>query len=89
LIDGEESGLIETPSHGRRLANDDVSSPKYGTEGGPMCDEYYDERMKALWRAIADESELERDEEREEESPRPIAIEPLDLPKAKPKALLR
>jgi len=54
-----------------------------------MCDEYYDERMKAVWRALADESELERDEESEEESPRPIAIEPLDLPKAKPKALLR
>ena len=54
-----------------------------------MCDEYYDERMKAVWRALADESELERDEESEEESPRPIAIGPLDLPKAKPKALLR
>jgi hypothetical protein len=54
-----------------------------------MCDEYYDERMKAFWRALADESQTDREAEQEEELPRPIAIEPLELPKAKPKALLR
>jgi len=57
-----------------------------------MCDEYYDARTKAFWRALADESELETDAREKEESEateRPIVIQPIELPKAKPKALLR
>ena len=72
-----------------RLANRLVSSTKYGAEGGAMCDEYYDARMKAFWRALADESEEELDEEKEIETPKPIVIDTLELPKAKPRALVR
>jgi hypothetical protein len=54
-----------------------------------MCDEYYDERMKTFWRSLASESDIELDEEKAEEIERPIVIDSLDLPKAKPKALLR
>ena len=53
-----------------------------------MCDEYYDTRMKAFWRAVAEESELELDE-KEEATPEPIRIDSIELPKVKPKALLR
>jgi len=51
-----------------------------------MCDEYNDARMKAFWRAVAEETELEIDEKEDEVNDRPIVI---DSPKSKPKALLR
>ncbi len=52
-----------------------------------MCDEYYDARMKAFWRALADEEEkLEADEE---PIPDPIVIEPLGPHKPTPKPLAR
>ena len=54
-----------------------------------MCDEYYDARMKAFWRAVAEESDLELDEKEGEPAERPIVIDSIELPKAKPKALLR
>jgi len=54
-----------------------------------MCDEYYDARMKAFWRAVAEDSELELDEKEDDATGRPIVIDSIDLPKAKPKALLR
>ena len=54
-----------------------------------MCDEYYDARTKAFWRALADESERGLDANEEPEEQRPIVIQPMDIPKAKPKALLR
>ncbi len=54
-----------------------------------MCDEYYDARMKAFWRAVAEDSELELDEKEDDAKERPIVIDSIDLPKAKPKALLR
>ncbi|HYS73218.1 MAG TPA: hypothetical protein VEO96_04465 [Thermoplasmata archaeon] len=60
-----------------------------GPKGATMCDEYYDARMRAFWRALAEE---EADEELEaaEDDPivKPIAIETLEPRKAKPKALL-
>jgi hypothetical protein len=54
-----------------------------------MCDEYYDARMKAFWRAVAEDSELELDEKEDDATERPIVIDSIDLPKTKPKALLR
>ena len=54
-----------------------------------MCDEYYDARMKAFWRVVAEDSELELDEKEGDATERPIVIDSIDLPKAKPKALLR
>jgi len=54
-----------------------------------MCDEYNDARMKAFWRAVAEESELEIDEKEDEATERPIVIDSIDSPKSKPKALLR
>ena len=54
-----------------------------------MCDEYYDARMKAFWRAVAEDTELEVDEKEDEQAERPIVIDSIDLPKTKPKALLR
>ena len=61
----------------------------YRNQGAPMCDEYYDARMKAFWRAVAEDTELEVDEKEDEQAQRPIVIDSIDLPKAKPKALLR
>jgi hypothetical protein len=53
-----------------------------------MCDEYYDERRKVSWRALADESDLERDEEKSEiESV--IHLPPLEPAKGNRKALVR
>jgi predicted acetyltransferase len=54
-----------------------------------MCDEYYDARMKAFWRAVAEDSEIELDEKEDAATERPIVIDSIELPKAKPKALLR
>ena len=54
-----------------------------------MCDEYYDARMKVFWRAVAEESDLEVDEKEDEEVQQPIVIDSIDLPKTKPRALLR
>ena len=54
-----------------------------------MCDEYYDARMKAFWRAVAEDSELELDVKEDDATERPIVIDSIDRPKAKPKALLR
>src|SRR5438876_11104599 len=58
-------------------------------EGAAMCDEYYDARMKAFWRALADADELENEEKEDEPIVKPIAIEPLEPFKAKPRALVR
>ena len=54
-----------------------------------MCDEYYDARMRAFWRAL-EEEKAEEELEAAEDEPivKPIAIETLEPPKAKPKALL-
>jgi len=54
-----------------------------------MCDEYYDARMKAFWRALADADELKNEEKEDEPIVKPIAIEPLEPFKAKPRALVR
>ena len=56
-------------------------------QGATVCDEYYDARMKAFWRALADESE--RSDETEELVNEPIHLQPLESVKAKPKALAR
>ena len=60
-----------------------------GGEGAGMCDEYYDARMKAFWRALADADELKNEEKEDEPIVKPIAIEPLEPFKAKPRALVR
>ena len=55
-----------------------------------MCDEYYDARMKAFWRAIAEAEEPEpRDLEADERFPIPIALQPVERATSKPKALVR
>jgi hypothetical protein len=56
-------------------------------EGAAMCDEYYDARMKAVWRALAEGADL--DEEKEEELVQPIVLQPLEPARSKPKALAR
>jgi len=60
-----------------------------GGEGAAMCDEYYDARMKAFWRALADADELENEEKADEPIVKPIVIEPLEPLKTKPRALVR
>ncbi len=54
-----------------------------------MCDEYYDARTRAFWRAL-EEEKADEELEAAEDDPivKPIAIETLEPPKAKPKALL-
>jgi hypothetical protein len=54
-----------------------------------MCDEYSEAHVRAYWRAIVQDSELEEDEKKEEETIRPLGIELPSTPKAKPKTLLR
>ncbi len=60
-----------------------------GPEGAAMCDEYYDARTRAFWRAL-EEEKADEELEAAEDDPivKPIAIETLEPPKAKPKALL-
>src|SRR2546422_10877781 len=58
-------------------------------EGAAMCDEYYDARMKAFWRALADADELKNEEKEAEPIVKPIAIGPLEPLKTKPRALVR
>ena len=60
-----------------------------GAEGAAMCDEYYDARMKAFWRALAEADEREIDEKDEEPIVQPLVLEIVEPPKAKPKTLLR
>jgi hypothetical protein len=67
-----------------------VSTTDYGAkEGAAMCDEYSESRVRAYWRAIADESERGLDEAKEEETIRPIGIDSPTLSKPKPKTLAR
>ena len=54
-----------------------------------MCDEHYDARMKAFWRAVAEDSEIELDEKKDDATERPIVIDSIEPTKAKPKGLLR
>jgi hypothetical protein len=52
-----------------------------------MCDDQYDERTKAYWRALIGDEELEEKEDVEAEVPAPpLTIEPA---KPKPKPLMR
>src|SRR5712692_5815897 len=46
-----------------------------GDEGAAMCDEYYDARMKAFWRAVAEADEREVDEKEEEPIVQPLVLE--------------
>jgi hypothetical protein len=59
-----------------------------------MCDEYYDARMKAFWRAIAEEDverkeELDREVDAEVELPKPVLLPTVEPHKAKPAARVR
>ena len=58
-------------------------------EGAAMCDEYYDARMKAFWRALAEADEREVDEKKDEPIVQPLGLEIAEPQKAKPKTLLR
>jgi len=58
-------------------------------EGAAMCDEYYDARMKAFWRALAEVDEQELDEKEDEPIVRPLVLEIAEPQKAKPKTLVR
>src|SRR5207245_9590421 len=60
-----------------------------GGEGAAMCDEYYDARTKALWRALADADEVENEEREDEPIVKPIWIEPHEPLKRKHRALVR
>lgn len=57
-------------------------------EGVSMCDEIHDARLRVFWRSLAEESELEREEEIREIEPL-IKVQPPELPKASRKALVR
>jgi len=58
-------------------------------EGAAMCDEYYDARMKAFWRALAEADEREIDEKEDEPIVQPLVLEISEPHKAKPKTLVR
>src|SRR2546425_11826525 len=58
-------------------------------EGAAMCDEYYDARMKAFWRALAEVDEQELDEKEDEPIVQPLVLEISEPQKAKPKTLVR
>ena len=60
-----------------------------GAEGAAMCDEYYDARMKAFWRALAEADEREIDEKEDEPIVQPLVLEIAEPQKAKPKTLVR
>ncbi len=61
-----------------------------GPEGAAMCDEYYDARMRAFWRALEEEKSDEELEAAEDDPiVKPITLDTLEAPKAKPKALFR
>jgi hypothetical protein len=64
------------------------SVPVVGTRGVSMCDEHHDARMKAFWRAIGQEAELERDEDDREIEPL-VTIQPAEPTKGNRKALVR
>ena len=51
-----------------------------------MCDEYYDERTKAFWRAMLGDEELEEKDEKVDPLADPLKVEPA---KPKPKMLVR
>jgi hypothetical protein len=51
-----------------------------------MCDEYYDERTKAFWRAMLGDEELEEKDEKVDPLAAPMKFEPT---KPKPKMLVR
>ncbi len=57
--------------------------------GATMCDEYYDARMKAFWRALAETDEREIDEKEDEPIVQPLVLEISEPQKAKPKTLVR
>jgi len=57
-------------------------------EGAAMCDEYYDARMKAFWRELAEADEREIDEKEDEPIVQPLVLE-IEPQKAKPKTLVR
>lgn len=63
---------------------------RYEAEGAVMCDEYYDARMKAFWRALAEaDEEQERDIETIDPIGTPIVLQPIEPARAKPKPLVR
>ena len=55
-----------------------------------MCDEYYDARVRAYWRALEEAKTDEELETREDELViKPVVLEPSEPQKLKPKALVR
>ena len=66
-----------------------IFSVMSGTKARRMCDEYYDARMKAFWRALAEADEHELDEKVDEPIVQPLVLEIAEPQKAKPKTLVR
>lgn len=54
-----------------------------------MCDEYYDERTKAFWRAMVGDRDRDREEDKDEEIESPILLPKIEPVKSKPKMLVR
>jgi len=54
-----------------------------------MCDEYYDARMKAFWRELAEADERAIDEEEDKPIVQPLVLDIAEPHKAKPKTLAR
>ena len=54
-----------------------------------MCDEYYDARMKAFWRELAEADERPIDEKEDEPIVLPVVLEIGEPHKAKQKTLAR
>lgn len=58
-------------------------------EGATMCDEYYDARMKAFWRVLAEQEADEKLEASADEAILKPLVEPFSPAKPKAKALVR
>lgn len=54
-----------------------------------MCDEYYDARMKAFWRELAEADERKLDEKEDETIVQPLVLEIAGPHKVKAKTLVR
>ncbi len=72
------------------MGNHIVSISAYPVGATSMCDEYYDARVRAYWRALEEAKTDEELETGEDELViKPVVLEPLEPQKLKPKALVR
>ena len=72
------------------MGNRNVRRDAIRAGGAVMCDEYYDARMRAVWRALAEvDEEQQRDIETIDPIGTPIGLQPVEPARAKPKPLVR